>query len=847
MFVQDFQNLKLTAATFIISIGAVMMPARGETPQDTNNGIGDAAKNDSMKTVIVTGVRTDQNVLPTVDNFPDAFGLNIPVTQTPRAVSVITRQELTDADVQSARDFSKLSADLYTPFVNGSPSSPYIRGQVADIFVNGMRVGFSSEGVGVPIDFNSVESVDIVKGPAPALYGASQNVGGFIDLNTKKPFFDRFRGEVSATFGMYDQYRWTVDAGGPIIPDKLAFRVSYSGEESGSFYRSVINQSQALYAALTWTPSPNYELDVLNEFNEIHYQMNRGINRPTQALIDNGTYITGTQMFRNTGTSLTASTFPQNGGVVVPTGSTTINRSDVIVNPSDSSYAKTDLLQIIQRLDINDALQILNTTFFYYLDRRQYGALRYSAVVEPSYALEDRLEFHLNADLPIGPRDSHSQTTASSDGKNSKQVVLTEPKNYSIGNMLNFGLDFRYQHVLSATDIAHSYNNLYDLTQNPGLIGSPLTRSFGGIKPVIAIPGSNGYFGTPGGTYVLTKDTVINGSVVKKGTTIGGSNETNDTWAYDSAIFLEDRISFTKTLALFLGARGDLLHVDFVDPISPPGFSAVKSNTTQGLINLNANLTYQPVDWLTSYFSYNYSTSTTDGQGGGYSIGSNNRFANPDFRNASDLYEGGFKFNLLDKKLFIAMAGFRQTRSIPQEAAPTLPEVVWGGEFELTYQPTKNFYATISYSYLDPILHNQAPTQKTGNVFDTFVKPVGTANGSPNLSSFTYPVGDYVQPGVPHHLFNARLNYQFDNGLGASLGVMVTSPINVDFGGRIKIPTQYELDGAIFYVQKSYELRLDILDITDQKNWSTVSTSNGADLIYPELPFRIEGTVRIKF
>ena len=61
----------------------------------------------------------------------------------------------------------------------------FIRGQVADTFFNGMRIGLTSEGVGAPIDFNAVESVNIVKGPAPAVYGASQNVGGFIDLTAE--------------------------------------------------------------------------------------------------------------------------------------------------------------------------------------------------------------------------------------------------------------------------------------------------------------------------------------------------------------------------------------------------------------------------------------------------------------------------------------------------------------------------------------------------------------------------------------------------------------------------------------------------------------------------------------
>jgi outer membrane receptor for monomeric catechols len=450
-----------------------------------------------------------------------------------------------------------------------------------------------------------------VKGPAPAVYGASQNVGGFIDLITKKPYFDRFHAEVEATFGEYDINRYTVDIGGPIIPEKLAFRVSYSGEESGSYYRNVFTQSQAIYAILKWTPSPNYELEILNSFYETNYQLNRGINRPTQALIDNGTYITGTEQFVNpTGTpigpnfpasNLVPTTIPQNRGVVVATGTRQIDRADVIVNPNDSSYAKTDFAQVIQRLNINDDIQILNATFFAYLSRRQFGALRYSAVVEPSYVLENRLELHVNSDIRTQPAKIQD-STLSKEGKIVNGVVSSQTTGWTIGNMLNVGLDFRYQHVFSASDIAHSYNNLYDLTQNPSLINVPLIRVVSGKNPSYAIPGASGYFGTPGGTYVSRSGTIIN----------TGNGETNDTWAYAGAVFLEDRVSFTPQLALFFGIRGDLLHVDFVDPVHPPGFNPVTANTTQGLINLNGNLTYQPFLWLTAYFTYDYSTSSTD-------------------------------------------------------------------------------------------------------------------------------------------------------------------------------------------------------------------------------------------
>jgi outer membrane receptor protein involved in Fe transport len=199
----------------------------------------------------------------------------------------------------------------------------------------------------------------------------------------------------------------------------------------------------------------------------------------------------------------------------------------------------------------------------------------------------------------------------------------------------------------------------------------------------------------------------------------------------------------------------------------------------------------------------------------------------------------------LDSKLFLALAGFRQTRSIPQENAPTLPEIVWGGELELNYQPNRNFYLTLSYSYLDPVLHNQPPSQKTSSVFDTFLPPVGNGSGSPN--STTLPPADYLQPGIPHHLFNANINYQFDFGLGLSFGAEVTSPINVTYGGSVKIPTQFTLNAGIFYRWRNCEVRLDFLNFTDEKNWATVSASNGSDLIYPEMPFQVQGTLRLRF
>jgi hypothetical protein len=152
---------------------------------------------------------------------------------------------------------------------------------------------------------------------------------------------------------------------------------------------------------------------------------------------------------------------------------------------------------------------------------------------------------------------------------------------------------------------------------------------------------------------------------------------------------------------------------------------------------------------------------------------------------------------------------------------------------------------TLSYSYLDPVLAGQAPSQKDSSVFNTFAPPVG--NGSGVANTVTLPLGNYLQPGIPRQLFNANLNYVFDCGLGFSFGAVVTSPINLTFGGSVVIPTQFTLNAGVFYRWKNVELRVDVLNFTNQQNWALVSTNNGTNQVYPEMPLQVLGTVRVKF
>ena len=159
----------------------------------------------------VKDVPLEKQILPTARPFKSVFGTDDNIVDVPRNVTIISRQQLSDISIASVLDFTKLTSSAYSTTNFGAPSNPAIRGLTADLFINGVRGRITSNGNGLPLDFNAVESVNIVKGPATAVQGTSMYVGGFVDLVTKRPYFDTNKGSVSLTIGSYSQKEWTID------------------------------------------------------------------------------------------------------------------------------------------------------------------------------------------------------------------------------------------------------------------------------------------------------------------------------------------------------------------------------------------------------------------------------------------------------------------------------------------------------------------------------------------------------------------------------------------------------------------------------------------------------------
>lgn len=839
---RHFLNPPVKKLCFFLAASVLTATARAQDAATPPDLVGNRNRSE-VERVIVTGTSIDDanDVLPTPSVNNSAYGNGRDILDTPRSVDTLTPTVLEDDQIRDLRDILRATSDTYSPNVFGLTSLPYIRGQEGEVFYNGIRRGGGNNGYGLPFSFNPVESIDVVKGPATPVYGATQRVGGYVNLVTKQPYFDTWHTELTGTYGSYDFKRYQIDSGGPLIKDKLAFRVSFEQEDDGSYYRNAYYQSIDVYAALAWKPYDGLRIDANFEYLDVpHYPDIAGINRPTQALIDNDTYIQGTGISPITGT------VPGPGAVVSPTGTTTISHSQVFVDPADYSNSHSYIGQIAGTLKVNNAFSVVNRSFFQSLDKETVNQNSFRELIPTNYTFENRTEFNLNFDVPIGSESIGGTTSPlrDKDGKEVTSSAQTVPF-LDIRNSIIAGFDFRYLHAVGYSQFLTEADEPNDLTKSLLLTRVPVSTVMSLVNVFHAPSYPSNFYVSSGGTY----NNYVNPVTGLTGTPNSDSNATD---IYQGGLFWQQNIAFTPWINIDFGGRGDLLATTVTDPVPPPGFTAASDSIVVGEGAANASLTIKPTSFISIYGTFNFSQSSNSALGGGYTLDGNNELESQNFHIASYLYEAGIKASLLKNQLYLSVAGFDQTRSLRNRDGSVSALDFNGVEFEAVYQPNKNFHASMSLSYIQGHTTDSTLSQDTGSVNDTFDNSApniihGTGVGSPSYTVFG--PGDLRYPGLPSILFNSTISYTSNFGLGALINATVTNDQNLDVPGTVKIPAQYELDAAVFYKRKNLEVRLDVLNFTDQHNWSPAFEGGffGSTDVFPELPIRVQGTVAVKF
>lgn len=186
----------------------------------------------------------------------------------PLSAQVLSKQLIID---QAARDIT----DLYRSIAGVSEfsySGVTFRGfrDDANVFYDGVR-GDPFSGFSVPQLFN-VERVEILKGPAAAVYGGGEP-GGMINYVTKKPSFNRTR-SLNLTVGNYALAGGSLELTDGITED-LAYRLGGFYEKQNSFRNNADSENIEFSGGLLFQPSDTTSVD----FTFDYIQQDLGGNR----------------------------------------------------------------------------------------------------------------------------------------------------------------------------------------------------------------------------------------------------------------------------------------------------------------------------------------------------------------------------------------------------------------------------------------------------------------------------------------------------------------------------------------------------------------------------------------
>ncbi|MGH8866299.1 MAG: TonB-dependent receptor plug domain-containing protein, partial [Burkholderiales bacterium] len=325
-------------------------PAQGDVPDKQD------APPIELPTMVVEGKapKGEGPLLPSELQVEGHFGDGRAVAETPRAVTSISSDLIERAAVVELYDLQRLVPNSYGANTFGVASLPSFRGQLAEIFQDGLRRQGGNNGLGLPLSLNSFGQIDAIKGPPPVVLGSTQRVGGFVNLIPKRPDLDGAAGSLSVGGGTWDRYRQQLDYSTPIDAGRSAVRLSVENRNEDSFYDFTRYDSQSLFAAYRLKPAAGSVLDVNFEYFNVDFTDNAGWNRATQDLIDNGIYITGQGVQPN------GSTVPGPNAVVSPTGTVRLPRSRVLTDPADRNNSETMIANLRYETDIRPGFKLIN-------------------------------------------------------------------------------------------------------------------------------------------------------------------------------------------------------------------------------------------------------------------------------------------------------------------------------------------------------------------------------------------------------------------------------------------------------------------------------------------------------
>jgi iron complex outermembrane receptor protein len=196
----------------------------------------------------------------------------------PQSARVLTADMLRDAGVSRFADALDMGSGISRQSNFGGVWDSYaVRGFTgdpnygSDFLVNGFS---SSRGYNGLRDSANISSIEILKGPAAALYGRGEP-GGVINITTRKPLFQPSY-TLEQSLSSHDTWRSAADLTGP-LSETVAYRLNAAYEKADSYRDTLSSRRHMLSPSLIWRLSDSTTLSYeLEEFEQQAY-FDRGV------------------------------------------------------------------------------------------------------------------------------------------------------------------------------------------------------------------------------------------------------------------------------------------------------------------------------------------------------------------------------------------------------------------------------------------------------------------------------------------------------------------------------------------------------------------------------------------
>ncbi|MEB3901674.1 TonB-dependent siderophore receptor [Pseudomonas putida] len=202
--------------------------------------------------------------------------------ETPQSVSVVPKDVLEDTAATRLQDGLDYAGGVgrANNFGGQGLTTFTVRGfTTGEFYRNGFPI---NRGYPNAPDANTVERLEVLRGPATSLYGRG-DPGGTFNAVSKQPLAEP-KVTLGSQFDAQGMHRATLDATGPLSEDgRLAYRLNLLGEGGETFRDNVETERYDVAPVLSWQVNDTTRIVFEGDFMRNNHPLDRGLTRyPTQ-------------------------------------------------------------------------------------------------------------------------------------------------------------------------------------------------------------------------------------------------------------------------------------------------------------------------------------------------------------------------------------------------------------------------------------------------------------------------------------------------------------------------------------------------------------------------------------